>query len=169
MFETPFLYGGGWDAKADEGPEPVVVLSKETNQKAFGGANSVGKTVLWHDREFRVVGVLDDWEPAPKYFDVSNGSFDDMEEIYVPVRLGQDPGARQRRQHQLLEDRRPSTATRTSSIPNASGSTPGWRCARRPRWRAYRKFLDNYVIEQKNQGPLPAAAQQLPVQHRAAG
>ena len=56
MFETPFLYGGGWNARADEGPEPVVVLSKETNQKAFGGANSVGKTVLWHDREFRVVG-----------------------------------------------------------------------------------------------------------------
>ena len=70
MFETPFLYGGGWNAKADEGPEPVVVLSKETNQKAFGGANSVGKTVLWHDREFRVVGVLNDWEPAPKFYDV---------------------------------------------------------------------------------------------------
>src|SRR5882672_1941401 len=25
MFETPFLYGGGWDAKADAGPEPAVV------------------------------------------------------------------------------------------------------------------------------------------------
>ena len=105
MFETPFLYGGGWNAKADEGPEPVVVLSKETNQKAFGGANSVGKTLRWHDREFRVVGVLDDWEPAPKFFDVSNGSFDDPEEIYVPVHLGPDPRTRQRRQHQLLEDR----------------------------------------------------------------
>ena len=33
----PFLYGGPWDAKADAGPEPVMVLSKETNQKAFGG------------------------------------------------------------------------------------------------------------------------------------
>ena len=56
-------------------PEPVVVLSKEANQKAFGGVNSVGKIAVWHDREFRVIGVLDDWEPTPKYFDVSNGSF----------------------------------------------------------------------------------------------
>ena len=49
MFEVPFLYGGGWDAKADAGPEPVIVLSKEANQKAFGGVNSVGKTLLWNE------------------------------------------------------------------------------------------------------------------------
>ena len=44
MFDVPFQYGGAWDAKADAGPEPVMVLSKETNQKAFGGVNSVGKS-----------------------------------------------------------------------------------------------------------------------------
>src|SRR5262245_57563225 len=44
MFEVPFLYGGPWDAKADAGPEPVIVLSKAENEKAFGGGNSVGKT-----------------------------------------------------------------------------------------------------------------------------
>src|SRR5688572_8307525 len=38
MFEAPFLFGGPWDAKADAGPEPVMVLSKEANEKAFGGA-----------------------------------------------------------------------------------------------------------------------------------
>src|ERR1700741_2565306 len=71
MFETPFLYGGGWDKKADAGPEPVIVLSKEMNQRAFKGENSVGKSVRWHDHDFRVIGVLDDWAPAPKYYDVS--------------------------------------------------------------------------------------------------
>src|SRR6185369_10362147 len=66
MFDVPFLYGGPWDAKADAGPEPVLVLSKRGNQEAFGGANSIGKTILFKNREFRVVGVLNDWEPMPK-------------------------------------------------------------------------------------------------------
>ena len=153
MFETPFLYGGGWNAKADEGPEPVIVLSKETNQKAFGGANSVGKTLRWHDREFRVIGVLNDWEPAPKYFDVCNGSFDDPRRRLRPLRLGP-----------VLE-------------LGSDGNTNCWKtevidsyqdflnseCIWFEAWfelrtadkvRAFREFLDNYVIEQK-QGRFP--------------
>ena len=48
MFAVPFLFGGGWDAKADEGPEPVVSRrSKETNRRAFGGVNSIGQVVRW--------------------------------------------------------------------------------------------------------------------------
>ena len=46
MFDVPFLYGGPWNAKADEGPDPVVISSKDANEKAFGGVNSVGKTLL---------------------------------------------------------------------------------------------------------------------------
>ena len=44
MFDVPFQYGGGWSAEADRGPEPVLVLSKATNEKLFGGINSVGRT-----------------------------------------------------------------------------------------------------------------------------
>lgn len=84
MFDVPFLYGGGWQAAADTGPEPVIVLSKPMNQHFFAGANSVGRTLRWNDRSFRVVGVLDDWAPSPKFYDLNNGSFDDPEEAYVP-------------------------------------------------------------------------------------
>jgi putative ABC transport system permease protein len=84
MFETPFLYGGGWNAKADEGPDPVVVLSKETNEKAFGGANSVGKTLRIEDREFRVVGVLERWNPAVLFYDVTQGGLRQPESIFMP-------------------------------------------------------------------------------------
>ncbi|MFT6898213.1 MAG: putative ABC transport system permease protein [Paraglaciecola sp.] len=31
MFDTPFLYGGGWDRQADQDGKLVVVLSKSTN------------------------------------------------------------------------------------------------------------------------------------------
>lgn len=84
MFDTPFLYGGGWQAAADAGPEPVIVLSREMNEKFFAGGNSVGRTLRWNDRAFRVIGVLDDWHPSPKFYDLNNGSFDDPEDAYVP-------------------------------------------------------------------------------------
>ena len=154
MFEVPFLYGGAWDAKADEGPEPVVVLSKESNQKAFGGANSVGRTVRWHDREFRVIGVLDDWEPVPKYFDVSNGSFSDMEGAYIPfawgplLELGSDGN---------------TNCWKTETIDSFQAFLNSeciwfhaWFEIRDPaKQQAFRQFLDDYVLEQKKHGRFP--------------
>jgi putative ABC transport system permease protein len=67
MFDVPFLYGSGWSAPADQGPEPVMVLTRAMNDKLFGGANSVGRTVRWNDLPFRVVGVMDEWLPLPKF------------------------------------------------------------------------------------------------------
>jgi putative ABC transport system permease protein len=89
MFEVPFLYGAGWGDDADAGPEPVIVLSRETNDKAFGGENSVGRTVRLGDNEFRVVGVLDNWKPAPKFYDLNNGAFQDPEDVFIPFAWGE--------------------------------------------------------------------------------
>jgi putative ABC transport system permease protein len=88
MFDVPFQYGQGWDAAADAGPQPVVVLNHETNRKVFGGENSVGRTVKLGKVEYRVVGVLQPWAPSPKFFDLNNGSFDDPEDAYVPYGWG---------------------------------------------------------------------------------
>lgn len=89
MFDVPLRFGGGWNAAADAGPEPVIVLSREYNDKLFGGANSVGRTILWNDREFRIVGVLDEWMPQPKFYDLNNGNFDVPEDMYVPFAWGE--------------------------------------------------------------------------------
>jgi putative ABC transport system permease protein len=88
MFDVPFQYGQGWDAAADEGPQPVVVLNHETNAKVFGGENSVGRTLKLGKVEYRVVGVLQPWAPSPKFFDLNNGSFDDPEDAYIPYGWG---------------------------------------------------------------------------------
>lgn len=87
LFDVPFLYGGGWDRAADRDGARIVVLSKETNDKVFGGIDSVGKSIRLDDREYRVVGVIDQWHPVPKFYDPNNGDFDDPEEVYVPFGL----------------------------------------------------------------------------------
>jgi len=84
LFDVPFEYGNGWDRSADRGPDPVAVLSYETNQKLFGGERSIGKTVRIEDRDFRVIGILAPWRPIPKYFDPHNGAFEPMEDVYLP-------------------------------------------------------------------------------------
>jgi putative ABC transport system permease protein len=85
MFDVPFLYGSGWGPSADQGPEPVVVLRKDTNERLFGGENSVGRKLRIEDRDFTVVGVLDDWKPSPKFYDVTNFEFDEVEELFMPI------------------------------------------------------------------------------------
>ncbi len=84
LFDVPFEHGGAWDERSDRGPEPVVVLDQKTNQKLFGGLNSVGNLVRIEDRDFKVVGVLKSWRPLPKFYDTHNGAFDEPEALYLP-------------------------------------------------------------------------------------
>lgn len=87
LFNVPFLYGGPWGSNADQNAEQIVVLSKETNDKVFGGENSVGRLVKLDKYYFKVVGVLDTWQPAIKYYDIQNGPFDESEEVFIPFSL----------------------------------------------------------------------------------
>jgi len=89
MFDVPFKYGGPWNGAADSGPEPVIVISSRENDKLFGGGNNVGRTVQWNNHPFRIIGILDDWEPQPKFYDLNNGAFDVTEDAYVPFGWGQ--------------------------------------------------------------------------------
>jgi putative ABC transport system permease protein len=84
MFDAPFVYGSAWSAQDDENHAQVVVLSKAMNQKLFGGTDSVGKTLVIATKTFRVVGVIDDWNPQPHFYDINGGAFADAEQMYLP-------------------------------------------------------------------------------------
>lgn len=84
MFDAPFLYGSGWSAADDEAHANVIVITRETNDKLFAGANSVGRTVNIEGRDYRVVGVLDHWDPRPRAYDVTNNSFGEVEDVFLP-------------------------------------------------------------------------------------
>ncbi|MGH8174804.1 MAG: ABC transporter permease [Steroidobacter sp.] len=151
MFDTPFLYGGGWDKSADETSQMVVVLSKETNETAFGGADSVGRTLRLDGRDFKVIGVLDQWTPTPKFYDLNNGAFNEVEEIYAPFSVGtqlevQSSGNVNCWKIQTL-----------NSFQDFLNGECVWiqswvELGDRDKVEAYQNFVDNYVREQKTLG-----------------
>jgi len=84
MFDTPFLYGSGWDQSVDDNGEYVVVINKEVNENLFGGEDSVGRIVVMNGDRYRVSGVLDRWDPMPKFYDLNNQHFGEVEEVFFP-------------------------------------------------------------------------------------
>lgn len=84
MFEAPFRYGGGWSATEDQGRAQVAVISRALNEKLFSGADSTGKSLLVAGRRFQIIGVLDQWRPMPKFYDMTNDRFSEVEQVFVP-------------------------------------------------------------------------------------
>jgi len=87
MFDVPFEFGGSWDAAADQTEDRVVVLSAEMNQRLFGGEDSVGQMLKMNNEIFRVVGVLAEWKPMPKFYDLNNNPYEEPEAIFAPFSL----------------------------------------------------------------------------------
>jgi putative ABC transport system permease protein len=90
MFDAPFLFGNGWSQVEDEKHDRVVVIAKALNDKLFGGANSVGKSLRVNQHDFRIVGVLADWRPTPKFYDMYNDRFGELEQVFVPFTTSRD-------------------------------------------------------------------------------
>ncbi|MEP2654145.1 MAG: ABC transporter permease, partial [Paraglaciecola sp.] len=87
MFNAPFLFGVPWQNNLPNQAQYVTVLSKDINDRVFAGENSVGRTLSMLGSTFTVVGVLDDWHPSPKYFDMVYGAFSKPEELYIPFQI----------------------------------------------------------------------------------
>jgi len=87
MFNVPFIYGSGWDQSADAAAEPVVVLTKQLNERLFGGVDSVGERLIMQGTYFQVAGVVDTWEPTPRFYDPINGAFQEINEMFIPYSL----------------------------------------------------------------------------------
>ncbi|HXE65886.1 MAG TPA: ABC transporter permease [Rhodanobacteraceae bacterium] len=90
MFEVPFEYGSAWSAEADEGRAHVAVISRNLNDKLFGGNDSVGKTINVNDSELRIVGVLDAWKPNPHFYDLYQGTYAEQEDVFLPLSTSRD-------------------------------------------------------------------------------
>jgi putative ABC transport system permease protein len=150
MFDVPFRFGGPWSSADDEGRADVVVITCDLNDKVFGGANSVGQTVNLDNHDYRVVGVMDRWEPIPKFYDLNTDKYGKSEELFLPFT-------------RAIESRMPNWGNN-----NCAGDVEaGWEghlhseCVWLQFWAElpaaadaarYRSFLNNYAAEQQRAG-----------------
>jgi putative ABC transport system permease protein len=152
MFDVPFRFGGPWSRADDDGHADVVVIGRELNDKVFGGANSVGKSLNLDSHEYRVVGVLDRWEPTPKFYDLNNNKYGKSEEAFIPFTRAID-------QH--------LTTWGNNNCGGDKLPAPGWEgrlqseCIWIQFWaelptaadaERYRAFLNGYAAEQRRLG-----------------
>lgn len=75
MFNVPFKFGGPWLRAEDASHAAVVVLTRELNDVLFGGANSVGRSLTVGDKSYRVMGVMGEWRPTPRFYDLDGETF----------------------------------------------------------------------------------------------
>ena len=154
MFDVPFQYGHGWDRRADAKGEQVVVINQATNEKLFGGANSVGKRLRLGDRDFTVVGVLARWRPFIKMYDLTQNFVEEPEPIYIPFNLTRPM---QIRSFGNLDGWKPAAGTTFDDfLASDVDWVQFWVELRSPGDQtAYQQFVDNYVRQEKTRGRFP--------------
>jgi putative ABC transport system permease protein len=150
MFDLPFKYGGPWSGADDESRAPVAVITRETNERLFGGANSVGKTMRLGDDTYTITGVLDDWHLIPHVYDLQIHPFGDSEGVFLPFTRAIDKQMRATGSTSCNSDLEPGFAGLLSSecvwvqfwveLPTAAEA------------QKYRAFLNNYAAEQQRLG-----------------
>jgi putative ABC transport system permease protein len=154
MFDVPFAYGSGWDKSADDARERVVVLSDSMNEQLFGGADSIGESVRLNGELYRIVGVLGQWMPVPKFYDLNHNSFQEPELMYLPFAVA-------------IAGEFGSSGNSSCWKPVGDGGVEAFRaseCIWIQMWvelrseaekQDYLHFLDAYVGDQKSLGRFP--------------
>ena len=87
LFGLKFLAGGTWDPAADSDARYVTVITRTLGQQLFNTVEATGRTLELNGRTFTVVGVVEDFVPAPTIPDLSSGAFGDPDQIYLPIGL----------------------------------------------------------------------------------
>jgi len=153
MFEVPFLYGNAWSRSEDDNRSRVIVLSRSKSEKLFGRDNPVGKTLHMLGQDFRVVGVLDAWNPVPRYtrlINSSGGQFSGEDDGFIPFATAIDLELYNNASTSCSgEDRKPGYAGFLAS-----------ECTWIQFWfesgdrAALQNYLNGYVAEQRKSGRL---------------
>jgi len=155
MFDVPFLYGAGWDRSADETEERVIVIGRELNEKLFGGEDSVGRTLRLNDETYRVTGVMDTWNPVPKFYDLNNNPYDEPAQLFFPFSVavaGSFDNTGNTSCWKPVEE----GAGREGFLASECIWIQMWVELQSPdEKQAYMSFLDAYVEEQKLLGRFP--------------
>jgi len=130
------------------------VIAKSLNDKLFGGGNSVGKTLRLNMHDFRIVGVLKDWRPTPRFYDMNSERYGKLEQVFLPFTVSRDLDMDRSGSMDCWDDNKDNDDPEGQTGVHAS-------CVWLQYWvqlnspakvAAYRQYLVNYSDEQRAAG-----------------
>ena len=90
MFDVPFAAGRAWAAADDDAHARVAVIARALAVKLYGTPDAVGKAIRVEGTDLRVVGVIDDWQPEPHFYDLNDDRYGKGEQLFVPFSTSRD-------------------------------------------------------------------------------
>ncbi len=159
MFDVPFVDGAAWSADDDARGARVAVIAQGLAERLFGDEPAVGRSLRIGVNEFSVVGVIDHWQPLPKFYRlVGSNSFAAHEEVFLPFRAA------------LALEMDANGSVNCSANANIGPGFEGLKgseCVWMQYWgeldsvadrAAFDDFLQGYVAEQRRLGRFPREA-----------
>lgn len=154
MFDVPFIYGAPWSAQADDDHASMIVIGRKLNDRLFNGENSVGRSIQLNDDFYKITGVIDDWQPTPRFYHVDAGRrFSDSEQIFLPFTRAIDLVLGPNGNTNCWAPMDDSLPVIEAFLKSECVWTQFWAELETPdQAAAYKDYLDNYVRDQKQIG-----------------
>ncbi|MFO1496183.1 MAG: ABC transporter permease [Lysobacterales bacterium] len=154
MFDAPFLHGGGWSREDEQREARVTVITRELAERVFKRTDVVGERIRFDDEDFSIVGVLDNWRLTPLFYDITNDTLDNPEEVFIPFSVA---AAKQMDVNGSINCWKPPTGEGYQGLIESD-------CIMTQYWvelpdaaarEAYLAYLGAYVAEQRKAGRFP--------------
>jgi putative ABC transport system permease protein len=147
MFGVPFRAGSRWSNTDDDNRANVVVISSSLADRLFPRGDAVGQVIPLNFEDYRVVGVIRNWNPLPRFYDLTSA---EAEDFFLPFPTAIDRQIEDAGNNACLDAPAPGWLGHLNSeciwiqfwveLPTATAA------------QSYREFLYNYASEQKNLG-----------------
>ena len=90
--DAVFQFGSTWRPDVEARGARQVVISSQLNATLFRGKNSVHRALLLDGQQYQIAGVLNDFDPAPKFYDLDSGAFATRDDVFVPLTTAMQSG-----------------------------------------------------------------------------
>ncbi|WP_293714269.1 ABC transporter permease [Stenotrophomonas sp. UBA7606] len=84
MFEVPLAAGNAWSGNDDEARSLVAVIDRKLAGRLFGSSDPIGRNLALPQGTFRIIGLLGDFKPTPRFYDLTSQRYGGDEQVVLP-------------------------------------------------------------------------------------